>query len=93
MGSLPDMNFGSMVRFGRFNLAAYWNRKYKNKVEKEPWYLLTNLDSLDEVLIIPLKYSCNIFVARNVSCNIFMERNMSDTVRLKLLYVNAFILK
>jgi len=93
MWVLSNINITHKKGFGRFNLAAYWNRKYKNKVEKEPWYLLTNLDSLDEVLIIPLKYSCNIFVARNVSCNIFMERNMSDTVRLKLLYVNAFILK
>ncbi len=36
--------------FGRFNLAAYWKGKYKNKVEKEPWYLLTNLDNLEEVI-------------------------------------------
>ncbi|MDJ0691279.1 MAG: hypothetical protein QNJ41_22575, partial [Xenococcaceae cyanobacterium MO_188.B32] len=36
--------------FGYFNLAAYWKRKYKNKLEKEPWYLLTNLDNLDDVI-------------------------------------------
>jgi hypothetical protein len=31
-------------------LAGYWKRKYKNKVEKEAWYLLTNLDNLEEVI-------------------------------------------
>ncbi len=36
--------------FGYFNLAAYWKRQYKNKQEKEPWYLLTNLDNLEEVI-------------------------------------------
>ena len=25
-------------------------RKYGGKIEKEPWYILTNLDTLDEVL-------------------------------------------
>lgn len=29
--------------FSRFNLVAYWKRKYKGKQAKEPWYLLTNL--------------------------------------------------
>ena len=54
------------IGFGKFNLAVYWKRKYRKKVEKasayfrdhprmkdalktEPWYLLTNLDNLDEV--------------------------------------------
>ena|SRR6476469_3851485 len=32
--------------FNRFNLAAYWKRKYKGKQEKAHWYLLTNLPSL-----------------------------------------------
>ncbi len=36
--------------FGKFNLAAYWKRKYRGKEEKEPWYILTNLDSLEDVL-------------------------------------------
>ena len=36
-------------------MAAYWKRKYKNKVEKEPWYLLTNLNDLSEVIQI---YRC-----------------------------------
>jgi len=34
----------------RANLAAYWKRKYRQKREKEPWYLLTNLGNLAEAL-------------------------------------------
>jgi len=29
--------------FGQFCLAVKWKRKYRGKVEAEPWYLLTNL--------------------------------------------------
>lgn len=36
--------------FGRFNLTAYWKRKYNQKTEKEPWFLLTNLDNFEEVI-------------------------------------------
>ena len=36
--------------FGRFNLAGYWKRKYNKKLEKEPWFLLTNLESFEEVI-------------------------------------------
>ncbi len=36
--------------FGNFNVGAYWKRKYKGKQEKEPWFILSNLDSLSEVL-------------------------------------------
>ena len=32
--------------FGGFNLAAKYGRKYHQKSPKEPWYILTNLDSL-----------------------------------------------
>ncbi len=35
--------------FGNFNVGAYCQRKYKGKQEKEPWFILTNLDSLSEV--------------------------------------------
>ncbi len=30
--------------FGRFNVLAYQKRKYKNNVEEEPWFIITNLD-------------------------------------------------
>ncbi len=36
--------------FGNFNLAAYWKRKYKKSSFDEPWYILTNLNNLEEVL-------------------------------------------
>ena len=36
--------------FSRFNLAAYWKRKYRGKQEDEPWYLLTNLPSLKSAI-------------------------------------------
>ena len=32
--------------FSGFNLAAKYKRNYRNKSSKEPWYILTNLDSL-----------------------------------------------
>jgi hypothetical protein len=31
-------------------MGIYWKRSYRNKVEKEPWYLLTNLSNLEETL-------------------------------------------
>jgi hypothetical protein len=33
-----------------FNLAIYWKRRYRSKGAKEPWYLLTNLKSLEITL-------------------------------------------
>ena len=36
--------------FHRFNLAAYWKRKYKGQPEDEPWYLLTNLPDLNSAI-------------------------------------------
>ena len=47
---LSNIHITKNQGFGYFNLAGYWKRKYKNKVEKEPWYLLTNLDNLDEII-------------------------------------------
>lgn len=34
----------------RFNVAVYWRRKYNKKQLPNPWYLLTNLKNLDEVI-------------------------------------------
>ena len=42
----PDISLTQKKGFNRFNLAAYWKRKYRGKQEKEPWYLLTNLPNL-----------------------------------------------
>ena len=35
---------------GPFNLAVYWKRKYRHKGPKEPWYILTNLPTLQQAL-------------------------------------------
>jgi hypothetical protein len=42
----PHITLTQRKGFNRFNLAAYWKRKYKGKQEKEPWYLLTDLSDL-----------------------------------------------
>lgn len=36
--------------FGNFNVAAYWRRKYRGKVEDEGWYLLTNLTTFQQAV-------------------------------------------
>ena len=36
--------------FGKFNLAVYWKRKYRNKQESSPWYLLTNLPDCETAI-------------------------------------------
>jgi hypothetical protein len=36
--------------FNRAAIAAYWKRTYRSKTEQEPWYLLTNLLTLEETL-------------------------------------------
>jgi hypothetical protein len=44
---LSEISITQKKGFCRFNLAVYWRRKYKNKQEKLPWYLLTNLADLE----------------------------------------------
>jgi hypothetical protein len=44
------INYTKKKGFGQFNLAAYWKRKYNGKVEKEGWFILTNLSNIDEVI-------------------------------------------
>lgn len=33
-----------------YNIIIYWQRKYRDKGEEEPWYLLTNMDDKNEVV-------------------------------------------
>ena len=40
---------------GSFNLAVYWKRKYRQTGPKEPWYILTNLPTLNQALAV---YRC-----------------------------------
>lgn len=42
----PEISCTQKKGCSRFNLAAYWKRKYRGKQEDEPWYLLTNLPDL-----------------------------------------------
>jgi hypothetical protein len=36
--------------FGPFNVAAKWQRKYKGWLAEEGWFILTNLDSLEDTI-------------------------------------------
>jgi len=36
--------------FGKFNVGVYWKRKYKGKQEEQPWIILTNLSTIEDVL-------------------------------------------
>lgn len=47
---LTDIKVTKEKGFNQANLAAYWKRKYRQNREKEPWYLLTNLENLAEAL-------------------------------------------
>ena len=46
----PNIKLTKYKGFGYGNLAIYWNRKYRGKQPKEPWYLITNLDSADAAI-------------------------------------------
>jgi hypothetical protein len=41
---------GKSAELGLFNIAVYWKRKYRNAGSKQPWYILTNLPKLEQVL-------------------------------------------
>jgi hypothetical protein len=46
----PGIKLTKYKGFGYNNLAIYWKRKYRGKQPKEPWYLVTNLDSADAAI-------------------------------------------
>ena len=46
----PKISCTQKKGFSRFNLAAYWQIKYRGKQEDEPWYLLTNLPDLTSAI-------------------------------------------
>jgi hypothetical protein len=46
----PDVYHTQAHKLGTFNLATRWKRPYKKQKMKDPWYLLTNLDSLEKTL-------------------------------------------
>lgn len=47
---LRGINCTATHKIGSFNLGVTWKRKYRGKGPKDPWYILTNLDSLEMVL-------------------------------------------
>jgi hypothetical protein len=38
--------------FGSLNVASYWSRKYRGKVDDEGWKLLTNLGGLKQLRLL-----------------------------------------
>jgi hypothetical protein len=47
---ITDVKVTKQQGFGLFNVAGYWRRKYRSKVEHEGGYLLTNLTSSPEAI-------------------------------------------
>ena len=47
---ITDIKVTKQQSFGKFNIAGYWRRKYRGKVENEGGYLLTNLTSSQEAI-------------------------------------------
>jgi hypothetical protein len=47
---LNEVNITKMKGFGGFNLACKWKKTYKGFKTKEPWFILTNLESLEEAI-------------------------------------------
>lgn len=54
-----SVQFTKQKGFGEFNLAGYYPRKYRGKVEPSGWYLLTNLSSFDTAIIAFKRRSCS----------------------------------
>ncbi|MEH1848413.1 MAG: IS4 family transposase [Nostoc sp.] len=57
LGLIPGISFfltsiqaTKQKGFSHFNLAGYYKRKYRGKVEPAGWFLLTNLDSLADAI-------------------------------------------
>ena len=46
---LTEITLTKVKGFGKYNLAAYWQKKFKNQAPSG-WYILTNLNSLDAAL-------------------------------------------
>lgn len=47
---LQGVNVTKQKGFGTFNIAAYWQRKYKGKGSNQGWYILTNLPNIAAAL-------------------------------------------
>ena len=47
---LTDIQATKQKGFAKFNLAGYYKRKYRGKLEPAGWFLLTNLDNLPDAI-------------------------------------------
>jgi hypothetical protein len=47
---LKDVQVTKQKGFGKFDIAGYWQRRYRGHGEDEGWYLLTNLGTLKEAV-------------------------------------------
>ena len=47
---LNEVNITKKKGFGGFNLACKWKKTYRGFKTKEPWFILTNLESLEEAI-------------------------------------------
>jgi hypothetical protein len=47
---LNGVNITKMKGFGGFNLACKWKKSYNGFKTKEPWFILTNLESLEDAI-------------------------------------------
>lgn len=47
---LKDKQGTQQKGFGTFNIAGKWKRNYRGFKTKEPWYILTNFESVDAAI-------------------------------------------
>jgi hypothetical protein len=47
---LPEVKFIKQKEFGLFDVADYWQSKYRDSGEDEGWYLLTNIGTLKQAV-------------------------------------------
>ncbi len=45
-----DVKVTKEKQLSSFNLVGYWKRKYKKNHHKQPWYILTNLSKVEDVI-------------------------------------------
>jgi len=79
LGLLPGTRFLSAdvkltkpPGFGLFNVAGYWRRKYRGKVEDEGWYLLTNLTNSQEAIA---AFKCRSGIEALHTCDMLSANN------------------
>lgn len=83
---LKDVQVTKQKGFGKFDIAGYWQRRYRGHGEDEGWYLLTNLGTLKEAVA---TFKCRSGIeamfkdCKTVGYN--LEKSHASTERLKTL--------